>query len=144
MIDSPNPTRVLPVRSPRRTGHASKIAVTGISTSLVLGIVSYMGASAKAEESRQLQAQQPTQLAGPTIDPTIGQTVAAIDPTTGQQAVSSATVPVVVGAVPATNAPVVLQVIPVAVPVAVPPAVPGPPINAATPVVTSATTAASG
>lgn len=135
MTESPRstdrPARTLPARvdqnASRRPGHASKIITAGLSTSLVLGIVSYLGNAANAAEAAKQQAVPAVQ--APTVSA----------PTTSGTTPVVATPKVIVVGVP--NAPTPVAAVPQAVPVPqalpVPQAVP-------VPAVTSGTTKASG
>lgn len=140
--------RTLPVRSAQRPtqtgkpGHASKIITAGLSTSLVLGIVSYLGNAAKAEARQQAQLEA-TQALQPTIVPAIdtATTVApvVVAPGVATPAVAGAT-PAAATTPPAAAAPAAPQVIPIAVPVPPPPVAAAPQPAAAS----SGTTTASG
>ncbi|MBI4885401.1 MAG: hypothetical protein HY826_15250 [Actinobacteria bacterium] len=151
--ERPSAARPLPVRSaPRSTqrgkpGHASKIFTAGLSTSLVLGIVSYLGNAAKAEARQQAQAElEAAQALQPTIAPVIDTATTVVPAVTPVDAAPAGAAPsVTAAATPAApaapTAPVVPQVIAIAVPVPPPPAAAAPP-PAATP--SSGTTKASG
>jgi len=130
----PSAARALPARPAQRPAHAAKILTAGISTSLLLGIVTYLGnAAAAAQPSATTVATVPTTV--PASVPTLVPTAFPAVPN-GQSAVPQ------VVAVPGAQ-PALPQVIAVAVPVPVPPPVAAPP-PAAPPAVTSGTTSASG